>query len=171
MRIEDWYPERKPKFSEPGAFEAVIYGSDRPVSSGRSYCAFAIRKQEAANWAGTGFPSEGDSEEYRAYIAASVGVLESLAPKSSVRILTHHETVYKAFMEWLPKWEANGWKRKNKKQIAAEEIFRRFISVARDRQIEWTFALVREDDPLYGIIERLAEEIAKRIDNDAGLHS
>lgn len=161
-----WYAERQPEFSEAGEFEAAIYGSDRPVSSGRSYAAFAIRRKGEDIWRGTGHPSGGRSEEYRAYVAAAVGVLEALPPKSTVRILTHHKTICQAFMEWLPSWEKNGWKRRKNGPLAAEEIFKRFIKVARERQIAWTFILIGDGDPLFFIIEQLDAEIAKHSDKD-----
>ncbi len=54
--------------------------------------------------------------------------LESLKRKCRVQIVTDSQYVAKGLMEWMPKWKAQGWRRKEGNQFKAvvnEDLWRR----------------------------------------------
>lgn len=162
MKTKDWYTEQQPEFAEAGHFEAVIFGSDRPRTSGKSAAIFAIGPKGAPKFAGTGYISTGRSGQYRGYTAAAVGAVESLSPNSTIDIFTHHDTTFRAFTEWLPQWQANGWVASDGKPVVAAEIFQRFLHVTESRNIHWKFFLIGSWHPYYTAIEQLRQEVANR---------
>lgn len=166
--MDNWYPEQPPRFVEAGEFEAVIYASDRPETSGaqgHSYAAFALRRKGAAAYGVGAVGSRGDSEEYRGYAAAAVGVVESLPHDSKVVIRSHHKTIVSVFNDWMPGWKKNGWKRKNKQPIAALEILQRFDAIVAERNIDMEpFECVAKDDPQF---KAVFDILAQKIDSTA----
>lgn len=159
MQTNNWYPEQPPQFSKAGHFEAVIFGSDRPRTSGKSVAIFAIGQKGAPKFKGTGYVSVGPSGEYRGYTAAAVGAIEALSPNATIDIFTHHDTTFRAFTEWLPRWRANGWIGSDRKPVAAAEIFQRFLHVTEARNIHWKFFLIGPWDSRYTAIEQLRQEV------------
>jgi ribonuclease HI len=164
MKIKDWYPEQQPQFSEAGHFEAIIFGSDRPLTSGKSVAVYAIGQKGAPKFTGTGHISSGTSGEYRGYTAAAVGAVESLPPNSTIDIFTHHDVTFKAFTKWLPGWRAKGWIGSNRKPVTAAEIFQRFLHVTETRNIHWKFHLIGPGDSHFHIIEQLRQEVQNHLE-------
>ncbi|MDA9416426.1 hypothetical protein XH81_16440 [Bradyrhizobium sp. CCBAU 25360] len=165
---DNWYPERPPQFADAGDFEAVIFGSDRPLTNGAkgySYAAFAIRRKGDHEYHYGVASSRGDSEEYRGYIAAIVAVTEALPAKSSAIVTTHNKTLATIFKEWLPGWEANGWKKADKKPPAAVEILQRYWAVKRERQLNLAFEHVARNDWRFGgVFNRLSGTIQRFVE-------
>lgn len=162
MRTKGWYPERHPEFNEAGNFEAAIFASDRPRTSGKSIAAFSVSLKGTESWPGNIFASEGRSEEYRGYTAAACGVVESLQPNSTIDIYTHHDTTFRAFTEYLPRWQLNGWIASGRKPVIGAEIYQRFVHVTETRNIHWKFFLIGPWHPRYFVVEALKKEVGQR---------
>ena len=60
------------------------------------------------------------STNNRMELTAAVRGLEALKSRSHVELFTDSVYVGKGISEWLPKWKANGWRRKETKQARAD---------------------------------------------------
>ncbi len=70
---------------------------------------------------------EPNTTNNRMELTAAVRGLEALKHRSHVELLTDSVYVGKGISEWLPKWKANGWRRKERNKlvpIANEELWR-----------------------------------------------
>lgn len=74
-------------------------------------------------------------------LTAVVSGLESLKRRSHVEVLTDSVYVGKGMIEWLPKWKANGWRRKERNKlvpIANEELWRKLDALLGKHEVRYT---------------------------------
>jgi ribonuclease HI len=77
----------------------------------------------------------------RMELTAAVRGLEALKRRSQVELLTDSVYVGKGISEWLPKWKANGWRRKEKNKlvpIANEELWRELDGLLAKHVVKYT---------------------------------
>jgi ribonuclease HI len=77
----------------------------------------------------------------RMELTAVVRGLEALKRPSHVELFTDSVYVGKGLSEWLPKWKANGWRRREGKRwaaIANEELWRRLDALLANHEIKYT---------------------------------
>jgi ribonuclease HI len=76
----------------------------------------------------------------RMELTAVVRGLETLKKPSHVTLLTDSVYVGKGLSEWLPKWKANGWRRREGKQwkeIKNEDLWRRLDELVACHQLAY----------------------------------
>jgi ribonuclease HI len=81
------------------------------------------------------------STNNRMELTAVVRGLEALKRPSAVELYTDSVYVGKGISEWLPKWKANGWRRKEKNKlvpIANEELWRELDKLIARHQLKYT---------------------------------
>ena len=74
-------------------------------------------------------------------LTAVVRGLEALKKRSHVEVLTDSVYVGKGISEWLPKWKANGWRRKEKNKlvpIANEALWRELDQLLSKHEVRYT---------------------------------
>ena len=74
-------------------------------------------------------------------LTAVVRGLEALKKRSHVEVLTDSVYVGKGISEWLPKWKANGWRRKEKNKlvpIANEQLWRTLDKLLAKHEVRYT---------------------------------
>jgi ribonuclease HI len=74
-------------------------------------------------------------------LTAVVEGLGTLKRSSHVEVLTDSVYVGKGMIEWLPKWKANGWRRKEKNKlvpIANEQLWRKLDALLAKHKIKYT---------------------------------
>jgi ribonuclease HI len=77
----------------------------------------------------------------RMELTAVVRGLEALKRRSYVELLTDSVYVGKGISEWMPKWKANGWKRKEKNKlvpVANEELWRELDKLLTQHRVKYT---------------------------------
>ncbi len=62
--------------------------------------------------------SERETTNNRMELTAVIRGLEALKRSSRVEVFTDSVYVGKGFSEWMPKWKANGWRRREKGRLA-----------------------------------------------------
>jgi ribonuclease HI len=70
---------------------------------------------------------ERETTNNRMELTAVIRGLEALKRRSAVEVVTDSQYVGKGFSEWLPKWKANGWRRREGAQwkpIKNEDLWR-----------------------------------------------
>jgi ribonuclease HI len=84
---------------------------------------------------------EKETTNNRMELTAVVEGLQALKQPSSVELLTDSVYVGKGLIEWMPKWKANGWRRKEKDRWAPvknEDLWRKLDELAALHQIKYT---------------------------------
>ena len=77
----------------------------------------------------------------RMELTAAVRGLEALKRRSHVELFTDSVYVGKGISEWLPKWKANGWRRKERNKlvpIANEELWRELDALLAKHAVKYT---------------------------------
>jgi len=81
------------------------------------------------------------STNNRMELTAVVRGLEALKKPSRVELLTDSVYVGKGLMEWLPKWKANGWRRREGPkwvEIKNEDLWRRLDELISKHEVTYT---------------------------------
>ncbi len=92
-------------------------------------------------------------------LTAAVEGLAALKNRSRVELLTDSVYVGKGMTEWLPKWKANGWRRKEKNKlvpIANEELWRKLDALLAKHQVRYTRVAGHSGHPENDRVDELA---------------
>jgi ribonuclease HI len=84
---------------------------------------------------------EAETTNNRMELTAAVRGLEALNRRTHVELFTDSVYVGKGISEWLPKWKANGWRRKDRNKwvaIANEELWRELDKLLAKHQVRYT---------------------------------
>lgn len=87
------------------------------------------------------FGAERDATNNRMELTAAVRGLEALKRPCHVELFTDSVYVGKGLTEWLPKWKANGWQRREGgqlKSIKNEDLWRTLDELALKHRIKYT---------------------------------
>lgn len=98
-------------------------------------------------------------------LMAVVKGLEALKKKCDVELFTDSVYVGKGLTEWMPKWKANGWKRREGgklKPVKNEELWRRLDELAAQHQLKYTRVAGHSGHPENERCDELAVEAYQR---------
>ena len=104
---------------------------------------------------------EPNTTNNRMELTAVIRGLEALKRDSSVELFTDSVYVGKGMTEWLPKWKANGWRRKEKGRWAAiknEELWRQLDELIARHQVTYTRVAGHSGHPENDRVDELAVE-------------
>jgi ribonuclease HI len=119
----------KAQAHDRGALPEVELFTDGACSGnpGPGGWAFILRHPRTAKQL-TRFGAEPETTNNRMELTAVVRGLEALRRRSHVKLMTDSEYVGKGLSQWLAKWKANGWRRREGKQwkeVKNEDLWRR----------------------------------------------
>jgi ribonuclease HI len=83
---------------------------------------------------------EPETTNNRMELTAVVRGLEALKKASRVKLMTDSVYVGKGLVEWLPKWKANGWRRREGtqwKEVKNEDLWRRLDQLVARHQLTY----------------------------------
>jgi ribonuclease HI len=95
----------------------------------------------------------------RMELTAVVRGLEALKKRSHVELFTDSVYVGKGISEWMPKWKANGWRRKEKNKlvpVANEELWRELDQLIAKHRIKYTRVAGHSGHPENDLVDELA---------------
>ena len=84
---------------------------------------------------------EPETTNNRMELIAVVRGLEALKRASAVELLTDSVYVGKGLSEWMPKWKANGWRRregKSLKEVKNEDLWRKLDELIAQHSVRYT---------------------------------
>ncbi len=84
---------------------------------------------------------ERETTNNRMELTAVIRGLEALKRSTEVEVITDSQYVGKGFSEWLPKWKANGWRRRENgqwKPIKNEDLWRRLDELLSRHTVRFT---------------------------------
>jgi ribonuclease HI len=102
-----------------------------------------------------------------------MGVIEGLASlrrRCQVEVVTDSQYVAKGIQEWLPKWKAQGWKRREGKQLKPlinEDLWRRLDELLARHQVRVTHVLGHRGHPENEACDRMAVAAYKALIADS----
>jgi ribonuclease HI len=88
-----------------------------------------------------GFGAECETTNNRMEMTAVIRGLEALKRPASVELVTDSVYVGKGITEWMPKWKANGWRRKEGSrwaEIKNEDLWRRLDGLLARHRVRFT---------------------------------
>lgn len=83
---------------------------------------------------------ERETTNNRMELTAVVRGLEVLKKPSQVKLMTDSVYVGKGLSEWMPKWKANGWRRREGtswKEVKNEDLWRRLDELIREHKLTY----------------------------------
>lgn len=98
----------------------------------------------------------------RMELLAAIHALEALKRPCRVRLTTDSQYVRLGITQWLPRWEANGWRTAAKKPVKNMELWRRLDEAASTHDIEWHWVRGHTGHPENERADQLAREAAAR---------
>ncbi len=113
----------------------------------------------------TGSGGERDSTNNRMELTAVVRGLEALKRPCHVVLFTDSVYVGKGLSEWMPKWKANGWKRKEQgklKPVKNEDLWRRLDALVAQHQLKYVRVAGHSGHPENERCDQLAVEACQQ---------
>ena len=95
----------------------------------------------------------------RMELTGAIEGLASLKRRCRVELVTDSQYVGKGLMEWMPKWKANGWRRKEGKTfkpVINEDLWRRLDELAALHEIRVSWVLGHAGHPENEACDRMA---------------
>ena len=108
---------------------------------------------------------ESDTTNNRMELTAVIEGLRSLKTPCDVELITDSQYVGKGIDQWMPKWKANGWKRKEGKQLKPvknEDLWRMLDALLADHRLTITWVRGHEGHPENERCDELAVEAYQR---------
>ena len=100
-----------------------------------------VLKHPASNKELESSGGERETTNNRMELTAVVRGLETLKKPSHVKLMTDSVYVGKGLSEWMPKWKANGWRRREGtqwKEVKNEDLWRRLDELVATHQFTFT---------------------------------
>ena len=102
---------------------------------------------------------ERETTNNRMELTALIEGLSALKKPSCVQVFTDSVYVGKGISEWLTKWKANGWRRKEGKRLVAvknEDLWRRLDELLQTHEVRYTRVAGHSGHPENERVDQLA---------------
>ena len=129
--------------------------SGNPGPGGWAY----ILKHPASGQVRDASGAESRTTNNRMELAGVIEGLASLKRPCRVKLVTDSQYVAKGIAEWMPKWKAQGWRRKEKNKfvpIANEALWRKLDELLAKHQVRYTRVAGHSGHPENDRVDELA---------------
>ncbi len=93
---------------------------------------------------------------------AAIQALETLKRPCRVRLTTDSNYVRQGITEWMPRWQANGWRTAARKPVKNAELWQRLARAAEHHDIEWLWVKGHSGHPENDRADELATSAIER---------
>ena len=111
--------------------------------------------------------SERDTTNNRMELMGAIAALEQLTRPCPVHITTDSQYVKQGMQQWLPRWQANGWRTADKKPVKNQDLWERLAKAVARHQVEWFWTRGHAGHPDNERVDRAARLAAERQTQDA----
>jgi ribonuclease HI len=80
---------------------------------------------------------EADTTNNRMELMAAIAGLEALKRACSVVLTTDSQYVKRGVEEWLPRWQANGWRTSDRKPVKNRDLWERLAAALASHEVRW----------------------------------
>ena len=94
----------------------------------------------------------------RMELTAVIRALEALKRSVRARVYTDSEYVRRGMTEWLPAWQARGWRTADRRSVKNRDLWQRLAELAALHRIEWHWVPGHAGVPGNERVDRLANE-------------
>lgn len=101
--------------------------------------------------------TEAESTNNRMELMAASEALQSLAQPSQIRFYTDSQYLRRGITEWLPNWQARGWKRKGG-ALANVELWQGLAQAIQRHEIKWHWVKGHAGHAENQLVDRLAKQ-------------
>ena len=77
------------------------------------------------------------STNNRMELTAAIRALEAAGEGAAVRLVTDSQYLRRGITQWLPRWAADGWRRRDGGEVANQDLWRRLAALAGSRRVRW----------------------------------
>ena len=92
----------------------------------------------------------------RMELTAVIRALEALKRSVQARLYTDSEYVRRGITEWLPTWQARGWRTADRKPVKNQDLWQQLAALTPRHQIEWHWVPGHAGVPDNERVDRLA---------------
>ncbi len=109
-----------------------------------------------------GSGGEAESTNQRMELTAALKGLEALKRPCVVTLYSDSEYVTKGLIEWLPNWQANGWKSSNRKPVKNQDLWEPIAVLLRRHVVKTVWVKGHAGHPENERCDKLAVAAARR---------
>ncbi len=80
---------------------------------------------------------EPETTNNRMELMAAIAALEALKRGCRVRLTTDSQYVKQGIEQWLPRWQANGWRTSDRKPVKNQDLWLRLSAAAAPHRVAW----------------------------------
>ena len=81
--------------------------------------------------------AEADTTNNRMELMAAIAALEALSRPCKVALYTDSRYVQQGIGEWLPRWQARGWRTADGQPVKNQDLWQRLVAAAAGHQVDW----------------------------------
>lgn len=101
---------------------------------------------------------EAHTTNNRMELQAALSALQALKQPCRIVLWTDSEYLRKGMIEWLPGWQARGWKTAARQPVKNADLWQSLLAAAAPHQIDWRWVKGHAGDPGNEAVDRLANE-------------
>ncbi|GAB6050490.1 ribonuclease HI [Hydrogenophilus islandicus] len=114
--------------------------------------------------------SEAMTTNNRMELMAVIAALEALKRPVPVDLYTDSQYVQKGITEWLPRWQARGWRTASGSPVANRDLWERLARVAKELPITWHWVKGHDGNEGNELADRLARDAIKALRTGSNKH-
>jgi ribonuclease HI len=111
---------------------------------------------------------EAQTTNNRMKLMAAIAGIEALKRACTVVITTDSEYVRRGVEEWMPRWQANGWRTSDRKPVKNRDLWERLAAALASHQVRWHWVRGHSGHAENERVDNLAREAALKFRNEAG---
>jgi ribonuclease HI len=93
-------------------------------------------------------------------LMAAIRALETLRRGSAVRLTTDSQYVLQGIEQWLPRWQANGWRTSDRKPVKNQDLWQRLAAAMQPHRVQWQWTRGHSGHPENERVDELARAAA-----------
>lgn len=99
----------------------------------------------------------------RMELMAAISALEALKRPCRVVLTTDSRYVMQGIEQWVPKWQANGWRTADKKPVKNQDLWQRLAAASAMHAVSWRWVRGHTGHAENERVDQAAREQAERI--------
>ena len=97
----------------------------------------------------------------RMELQAVIAALASLEMPCDLVITTDSQYVRQGMMEWISRWQKNGWRTANKQPVKNSDLWRQLLALSATHEIDWRWVKGHSGHPDNELVDQLARHAAE----------
>lgn len=93
------------------------------------------------------FGGDAHTTNNRMELLAAIRALESLRQPCRVQLYTDSNYVRQGITDWLPRWQKNGWRTADRKQVKNADLWQQLDALNQTHEVAWHWVKGHAGDP------------------------